>query len=55
MRLNKWRHRVNIFGKVILQRATRCIWKFPDIPTIVWVDAIDTDLCDFYLHTKEKE
>jgi hypothetical protein len=46
MRLNRWRHRVNVFGKVILQRAVRTMER-PDCPVIIWVDAVSTDLADF--------
>jgi TnpA family transposase len=45
---DKWRFRVNFFGKVVLQRAHRVPGLFPGDWVVRWEDAVSTDISQFF-------
>jgi hypothetical protein len=45
---DKWRFRVNFFGKVILQRGHRVPGYLPGDFMIKWEDATSTDITNFF-------
>ena len=45
---DKWRFRVNFFGKVILQRGHRVPGHLPGDFMIKWEDATSTDITKFF-------
>jgi hypothetical protein len=45
---DKWRFRVNFFGKVVLQRGHRVPGFMPGDFVIKWEDATSTDITKFF-------